>query len=464
MKKVLCVGALLKEANPTWQLRHLQLAFSAETGPHELHESTDGAVRTVRVHSRWQAFGADFAQQLANRVFADELLSLRPELVVISELSGASMDMVRIAALLGYPVLLRVPELALPAQDSRSALWLRDVFRLATALYRSGNAAADEDFCRHYAEFAAALLPDLQAAVKHVESGKAAAGPRLPHSAYASYAFGMRDHGLLYRMQQGLVAHFRGCKQVLELACGTGVFLELLRQHDIPAQGVERDAASVRYARGLGLEVAEDDALVFLRQQPGHFDGIYCSHFVEHLPIEAVEQLIALIADSLQPGGVVVLTFPDPESIRSQLLGFWRDPEHVRFYHPDLVELIGRSHGLQPVFHSHRVGQREVIPFSFQPPLTDGDDSTKLAADLAALTLPPPGRLERLLARFGLVHPRALQRLELYQTQQRALEHDLRARQAARTAALENALRTLWTVNQTWAWDDNAVVCLRKPG
>jgi hypothetical protein len=49
---------------------------------------------------------------------------------------------------------------------------------------------------------------------------------------------------------------------------------------------------------------------------------------------------------AVEPGGTVVLVFPDPESIRSQLLGFWRDPEHVRFYHPDLIELMARAHGL----------------------------------------------------------------------------------------------------------------------
>lgn len=32
-----------------------------------------------------------------------------------------------------------------------------------------------------------------------------------------------------------------------------------------------------------------------------------------------------------------------------------------------------------------------------------------------------------------------------------------------RSRASEQAAHTLWTVNQTWAWDDNATVCLRKP-
>ncbi len=37
------------------------------------------------------------------------------------------------------------------------------------------------------------------------------------------------------------------------------------------------------------------------------------------------------------------------------------------------------------------------------------------------------------------------------------------ARLQQRVDELEGAVRSLWAVNQTWAWDDNAVLRLRKP-
>ena len=39
---------------------------------------------------------------------------------------------------------------------------------------------------------------------------------------------------------------------------------------------------------GGGIHLDEADALAFLARQPATFDGLYCSHFVEHLPFEEV--------------------------------------------------------------------------------------------------------------------------------------------------------------------------------
>jgi O-antigen chain-terminating methyltransferase len=252
---------------------------------------------------------------------------------------------------------------------------------------------------------------------------------------YASYAFGMRDHGLLTAMQQGLTAHFTQCQNVLDVGCGTGVFLECLQRANISAMGVERNAQSARFAKSLALKVAEQDALDFLAEQRGAFDGIYCSHFVEHLPFEGVERLVQLVAQALQPGGKAVFVFPDPESIRSQLLGFWRDPEHVRFYHPDILSVLGRVHGLSSVHNSQNIPGRCVGPFSLAPPpAIESPDAVQTGSRWWS----------RLLARMGVVHVSELQR-----------EKVLRLH-------LQKNLEQLWAVSQTWAWEDNATLVFRK--
>jgi SAM-dependent methyltransferase len=76
-------------------------------------------------------------------------------------------------------------------------------------------------------------------------------------------------------------------------------------------------------------------------------DGIFCSHLLEHLPFERVVRLIELIVTRLQPGGVLGLVFPNPGSIRLHLFGFWRDPEHVRFYNGDLIASVCRHYGFK---------------------------------------------------------------------------------------------------------------------
>lgn len=438
--------------------RRIVLAFDDTLDAFAVVDAQGPGGRRLAVHPRWRSFAADFQQQLANRYFTDELLAQRPDVIAIDALNGASMDMARIGALLGYPVLIRVPALALPAPESRAWRWLHDALTLSTGIYSSGRADVDAVFRATFPAHAMSLHSDVSQALAALPPGEGGAGV----FGYAHYAFGLRDHGLLYRMQQSLVGHFEGCANVLEVACGPAVFLEILRERGIVARGVERNPASVRYARGLGFEVDEADALEYLEGAPERFDGIYCSHFVEHLDAGSVDRLIGLISNALRPGGMALFVFPDPESIRSQLLGFWRDPEHVRFYHPDLIELMCRGKGLDTEFHSHRVDGRVVVPFAYGPPLTPAD---AIEPELAAFERQGRvgGRLERLLARFGWVHPAALKRLEHAFDMHLAAQREYTARLQARVDELEGAVRRLWAVNKTWAWDDNAVIRVRKP-
>ncbi|MCV6627387.1 MAG: class I SAM-dependent methyltransferase [Cellvibrionaceae bacterium] len=279
---------------------------------------------------------------------------------------------------------------------------------------------------------------------------------------YASYEFCQRDHSLLCKMQEIECHHFAGCERVLDLGCGAGIFLQLLAEQGIDAVGVERDAKLVAYGREMGLAITEADALDFLRNNEQQFDGIYCSHFIEHLPFSALQELIELLSRCLAPGGRLLLSFPDPESIRSQLLGFWRDPEHVRYYHPELVQTLAAAEGLKLDWSSYQQQPHNVAPFQVEPqalpenlqrvrsagqdqPRNDNKDE-------------PKRMVQKIAAMLGLAT-----RAELTATYSRlaALEQDL-AQQYRYNQALEERTEALWQVNQTWAWNDNATLRFTK--
>src|SRR6187401_1844088 len=61
--------------------------------------------------------------------------------------------------------------------------------------------------------------------------------------------------------QRPYVDDFRGAAPVLDVGCGRGEFLGLLREAGIEAKGVAADADMFAYARGEGLEVEQADAL-----------------------------------------------------------------------------------------------------------------------------------------------------------------------------------------------------------
>ena len=69
--------------------------------------------------------------------------------------------------------------------------------------------------------------------------------------------------------QRPYVDDFRDAAPVLDVGCGRGEFLALLREAGIEARGVDADADMVAYARGEGLDVEQADALAYLEALDG---------------------------------------------------------------------------------------------------------------------------------------------------------------------------------------------------
>jgi len=163
---------------------------------------------------------------------------------------------------------------------------------------------------------------------------------------YSDYESQLMDGEFIRMLQRPRVRFFKDCKRVLDLACGPGIFLELLKEAGIEAVGVDRDEEIVKKAYLKNLNVTKADIFEYLGKMEEGYDGIFCSHFLEHLPFDQVVLLIELITKRLVPGGTLVLVFPNPGSIRLHLFGFWRDPEHVRFYTGNLIASVCQHYGL----------------------------------------------------------------------------------------------------------------------
>lgn len=137
---------------------------------------------------------------------------------------------------------------------------------------------------------------------------------------------------------------------VLELACGRGEFLELLRDAGIPGLGVDLDEGMVDRARAAGLDVSHGDAVADLEQRAdGSLQGVFSAHFAEHLQPEVLEHVIAESARVLAPGGTFVAVTPNAGCLSVLGYDFWRDPTHVRFYEPRLLAFYCAKAGLEVV-------------------------------------------------------------------------------------------------------------------
>jgi SAM-dependent methyltransferase len=148
---------------------------------------------------------------------------------------------------------------------------------------------------------------------------------------------------------------FAGCRRVLDVGCGRGEFLSLLRDEGISAYGVDVDEGMVEACRKQGLEVFCDEALHHLNGlAPGAIDGVFSSQVVEHLSTTELMSLLDAIYRKLDRGGVFVVETPNPESLFVFSSFFYVDLTHVRPVHPEAMAWALGATGFADV-HIERV-------------------------------------------------------------------------------------------------------------
>jgi SAM-dependent methyltransferase len=142
---------------------------------------------------------------------------------------------------------------------------------------------------------------------------------------------------------------FRQAAPVLDVGCGRGEFVALLRDTGIEARGVDADADMVAYARGEGLDVEQADALAYLEAlEDGSLGGIFCAQVVEHLPPGTLVRLLELAHARLRPGGVLVAETINPLSPIS-FRHYFADLTHAQPLVPETLVLLVHQAGFADV-------------------------------------------------------------------------------------------------------------------
>jgi SAM-dependent methyltransferase len=137
---------------------------------------------------------------------------------------------------------------------------------------------------------------------------------------------------------------------VLDLGCGRGEALALLRDQGIAGRGVDASERMVELCRERGLEAEVGDLFAALAAVPeASLGGVVSFHVIEHLPAAALDRLIRLAWRALRPGGRLILETPNPLSVVVAARNFWLDPTHVRPVHPDSLKLMYELAGFDPV-------------------------------------------------------------------------------------------------------------------
>lgn len=157
---------------------------------------------------------------------------------------------------------------------------------------------------------------------------------------------------------------------VLDVGCGNGDWLDVLRDQGMSARGVDSNRLFVELCRGRGLSVAEGDALQYLRGLgDGSLGAVTGMHIAEHLPFETLVQLIDECRRVLCIGGVIALETPNPEHLLVASNYFYNDPTHRNPLPPDTLRWLVEARG----FERCRIERWKVARDMHPPPLLDSD-------------------------------------------------------------------------------------------
>ena len=172
---------------------------------------------------------------------------------------------------------------------------------------------------------------------------------------------------------------FAGQSDVLDIGCGRGEFLELLRARGISSRGIDVNQAMVEASRARGLSVDAGDALAYLSSLgDGALGGVFAAQVVEHLSPDYLGTLLETAAHKVRPGGLIVLETINPACWLAFFESYIRDLTHVRPLHPETLQYMLRVSGFHdvrvaytsPVAEASRL-QPVVVPDHDLPPAID---------------------------------------------------------------------------------------------
>jgi 2-polyprenyl-3-methyl-5-hydroxy-6-metoxy-1,4-benzoquinol methylase len=136
--------------------------------------------------------------------------------------------------------------------------------------------------------------------------------------------------------------------RLLDVGCGSGLFLARMRAFGWDVQGVDPDTEAVTAAQQAGLPV-EQGTLESIRLLENHFDAVTLSHVIEHVhdPVATLRACYHV----LRPGGTIWIGTPNLAAYGHSLFGqHWRGlepPRHLVLFTPSALRLALQKAGFR---------------------------------------------------------------------------------------------------------------------
>lgn len=183
---------------------------------------------------------------------------------------------------------------------------------------------------------------------------------------------------VILERQSVYLPYYKGAQNVLDIGCGRGEFLELLKREEVPAYGIDLNEDMIQVCREKGFDVRQTDALAHLRSLPPEsLGGVFMAQFIEHLPASAIVDAARLAFDKLRPGSHLAMETQNPLSMVVSARNFYTDMSHIRPVHPEAARFMLQMVGFQQVElkflapFSPDEQFKPVLDRTIAPPVTD---------------------------------------------------------------------------------------------
>ncbi len=121
--------------------------------------------------------------------------------------------------------------------------------------------------------------------------------------------------------------YLKSCRKILDVGCGTGEFIKLAPARII---GIDTNRQTLAVCRRQGFTVKLGSATKIPYPQAS-FDGLHCSHVIEHLFPDQVYKFLQESSRVLKPQGILVISSPLSWS------GFYDNLTHIKPYPPRAI-------------------------------------------------------------------------------------------------------------------------------
>jgi len=137
---------------------------------------------------------------------------------------------------------------------------------------------------------------------------------------------------------------------VLDVGCGRGEWLELLREQQMTASGIDLNRVLLAICEERELPAIEAEAVAYLRSLPeASLGAVTAFHLIEHLTLPQLLNLLDAIWRVLKPGGMAIFETPNPNNMFVSSRYFYLDPTHRHPVPPLLGRFLAEARGFERV-------------------------------------------------------------------------------------------------------------------